>query len=169
MPDVRHQGFRSSKSENARLVRTVLAPDASSALRQSACADRSSPTHTGRRQPALPPLRVRATELSLSVHRAPHVLSRPANDLPAYWAPALPVSGTSVLPSPGAAARAGLIPVLLRVRWSPSITVHSGGSAPAFKTCRQLSRAGASVSSYTFGRLTSACSGLATLAADARR
>ncbi len=169
MPDVRHQGFGSSKPENARLVRTVLASDASSALRQSAFADRSSPTHTGRRQPALLPFRVPAIELGLSAHRDRNVLSRPANDLRAYWAPALPVSGTSLLPSPGAAARAGLIPVLLRFRRSPVIAVHSGGSAPAFKMCRQLRRAGASVSSYTFGGLTSACSRLATLAADARR
>jgi len=76
--------------------------------------------------------------------RADTLLTRPAQSLPTSWAPALPVAGTSLLPSPGAAALAGFIPVLLRGRRRRHITVQSGGSAPAFNTCRQQSRAGAS-------------------------
>ena len=101
--------------------------------------------------------------------RAETLLTRPAKSLPASWAPALPVSGTSLLPSPGAAARAGFIAVRLRGRRSRFTSVHSGGSAPAFKTCRQQSRAGASVSSSILPGLTPACSGLASLVADASR
>jgi len=101
--------------------------------------------------------------------RADTLLTRPAKSLPALGAPALSVSGTSLLPSPGAAALAGFIPVLLRGRRRRHITVQSGGSAPAFKTCLQPSRAGASVSASIRLGLTPACSGLAALAADARR
>jgi len=119
---------------------------------------------------ALPALRLSGvagrTVLSTQRGRTDTLLTRPANDLPASGAPALPVSGTSLLPAPGAAARAGLISVLLRGRRSRHIAVHSGGSGPAFKTCRQQGRAGASVSSSIRPGLTSGCSGLATLAAE---
>ena len=149
MPDVRLPSFESSKPEDAHLVRTFLTAAASLALRLSAFAVRSAPMDTGRRLPGLLPLRVRGTQLGRSPQRLQFLGSRPAHDLPASGAPALPESGTSFLPSPGAAARAGFIPVRLRVHRSPYIPVHSGGSAPAFKTCRQRSRAGASVSACT--------------------
>ncbi len=149
MPDVRLPSFASSKPVNAHLVRTALASDASSALRLAAFAVPSWPTGTGRRQQACLPCRVRCTVFDRSHRRFHFVLSRPAHDLPASGAPALPESDTTLLPSPGAAARAGLIPVRLRVHPFPFTSVQSGGSAPAFKTCRQPSRAGASVSAYT--------------------
>jgi len=98
--------------------------------------------------------------------RADTLLTRPAQFLPASWAPALPVRQASRLPSPGAAARAGFISVLLRGPRSRHTAVHSGGSAPAFKTCRQPKRAGASVSAHARPGLTSGCSGLASLAAE---
>jgi len=97
------------------------------------------------------------------------LLPRPAQSVPASWAPALPVAGTSLLPSPGAAARARFISVLLRSPRPQFTSAHSGGSAPAFKTCRQPSRAGAPVPSSICLGLTPACSGLASLVADARR
>ena len=169
MPDVRLPSFRSSKPKDAHLVRTFLAAATSSALRLSAFADPSSRAITDRRRRHIWPAVLANTRLGIHTLRLQNVLSRPAHDLPASWAPALPVAGTSLLPSPGAAARAGLIPVLLRVPRSLFTLVHSGGSAPKCQTCRQQRRAGASDSSYTFGCLTSACSGLAALAADARR
>jgi len=109
-----------------------------------------------------------------TVPLAPHrrtgtLMTRPASALSASGAPALPVAGTSLLPSTGAAALAAFIPVLPRGRRRRHITVQSGGSAPAFKTCRQRNRAGASVSASIRLGLTPACSGLAALAADARR
>lgn len=82
------------------------------------------------------------------------LLTRPAIDLPASWAPALPVHQASFLPSPGAAARAGYAFVLLRGSTRRHIPACSGGSGPAFKTCLQLKRAGASVSAHAFGGLT---------------
>jgi len=137
------------KPADASVLLNDIGADRSSALRLSVVTGWAMPSTPRRRTEAL--------------------LTRPANDLPASWAPALPVSGTSLLPSPGAAALAGSIPALLSGRSRRHITVQSGGSAPAFKTCRQQGRAGASVSSSIRLGLTPACSGLATLAADARR
>jgi len=134
------------KPADASVLLNDIGADRSSALRLSVVTGWAMPSTPRRRTEAL--------------------LTRPANDLPASWAPALPVSGTSLLPSPGAAARAGFIPVLLRGRGSHHIAVHSGGSGPAFKTCLPQSRAGASVSSHTRRGLTSGCSGLAALAAE---
>ena len=149
MPDVRLPSFESSKPEDAHLIRPFVTADASLALRLSAFAVPAAPMHTRRRQPALLPCRVRGAQLGRSTRRLQVVLSRPAHDRPASRAPALPESGTTFLPSPGAAARAGFIPVRLRVHRSPVIPGHSGGSAPAFKTCHQQTRAGASVSACT--------------------
>ena len=169
MPDVRLPSFRSSKPEDAHLVRTLLASATSSALRLSAFADPSSRAITDRRRRHIWPAVLANTRLGIHTLRLQNVLSRPAHDLPASWDPALPESGTTFLPSPGAAARVGFIAARLRGRRLRFTSVHSGGSAPAFKTCRQQSRAGASVSASIRLGLTPACSGLAALAADARR
>ena len=101
------------KPADARVLLNDLGADKSSALRLSVVAGGSMPSTPRRRTDTL--------------------MTRPANNLSASWAPALPVSGTSLLPSPGAAARAGFTSVLLRGRRCRRIAVHSGGSAPAFK------------------------------------
>ena len=170
-----------------RHVRAILPAALHAPLRPDLLSPSHPPSLTPRRStpPAIPILRAgrnppglllasRPRQFQKSAEAAPStppwragtLLTRPAQSLSVSWAPALPVSGTSLLPSPGAAARAGYAFVLLRGSTRRHIPACSGGSGPAFKTCLQLKRAGASVSAHAFGGLTSGCSGLASLVAE---
>jgi hypothetical protein len=87
---VRPRGFPSMKPTAAPFSSTASGAGASSALRLSVVLPLPVP--------------------SIAPQRGQAPLSRPAKAFPASWAPALPVSGTPLLPSPGAAARAGHAP-----------------------------------------------------------
>jgi hypothetical protein len=90
MPTVRPRGSQSMKLTVGAFSSTASGAGASAALRLSVVLELPVPSSAhGRRQT---------------------LLSRPAQALPSWRAPALPVAGTSLRPSPGAAARAGRVP-----------------------------------------------------------
>ncbi len=169
MPDVRLPSFSSSKPVNAHLVRSALASDASSALRLSAFADPSPPKGTDRRQPASQPHRSLNTQLGPSAQRRRHFLSRPANDLPALGLRRFPSLAHRSSPHRAPPPEPGA---------SPSVSGFVGRSSPRFTRAAQHPHSKGAASQHApefpspptlLGSLTPACSGLAALAADARR
>ena len=149
MPDVRLPSFRileaGSRPSRPGLPYFGHIPD----LAASAYADPSSSPSAGRRQQALLPSEVAITISAVQPGGARASLpAQPTTSqlqgLRRFPSPALP-SFPHQAPPP----EPGSYPDRLRVRRSRLTSVPSGGSAPAFKTCRQLTRAGASVSACT--------------------
>ena len=169
MPDVRLPSFRSSKPEDALLVRTFLAAATSSALRLSAFADPSSPAITDRRRRHIWPRSSRTpgsaftprdsrTSFSAQLTTSQLLGLRrfPSRALPSFPHQAPPPEPGS---SPSGSGFIGLYSSrFTRAAQHPHSKRAASSAAPELPSPPAL-----------LGSLTPACSGLATLAADARR